>query len=311
MMIRHLKNNEIDRLKWDDCIGHSFNSLPYAYTWFLDVVHKNWEALVEGDYERVMPLTGGTKFGISYLFQPYFVQQLGVFSKGILNAEIVTDFIHHIPKKYKYVDIKLNSLNHIEGHEFRLSSNKNHVLDLINDYDKLAGNYATNTKRNLKKSSKSGLTLVKNIRPEEVIQLFRENRGSRLKKWDDRHYQILKHLMYTAIQKGRAVMYGAYTSHNQICAAAFFIRTNSRLIFLFSGADETAREYAGLSFLIDRVIHEYAHRHMVLDFEGSNNPDLARFYQGFGAKEVTYVGLRFDRLGMVFRSLFSIYQKGF
>ena len=50
--------------------------------WYLDIVHENWDALMEDDYERVMPMPVITKnWRISYIFQPFFVQQLGVFSK--------------------------------------------------------------------------------------------------------------------------------------------------------------------------------------------------------------------------------------
>ena len=79
-MIRYLRHNEIDREKWDACIAASENGLVYAYSWYLDVVHPEWEALVMDDYAAVMPLTGGRKFGVEYLFQPFFVQQLGAFS---------------------------------------------------------------------------------------------------------------------------------------------------------------------------------------------------------------------------------------
>ena len=70
-MIQYLEHNQIDKKKWDATIEECGNI--YAYSWYLDVVHPQWEALVEGDYDTVMPLTGGEKFGVHYLFQPYFV----------------------------------------------------------------------------------------------------------------------------------------------------------------------------------------------------------------------------------------------
>ena len=56
-MIKHLTHNMIDKRRWDDCIAKSFNGSVYAWSWYLDIVHPNWEALIENDYERVMPLT--------------------------------------------------------------------------------------------------------------------------------------------------------------------------------------------------------------------------------------------------------------
>ncbi len=242
---------------------------------------------MENDYERVMPLTGARKYGISYLFQPYFAQQLGVFSRQKLSPKILNTFLDSVPPQVKYIDIKLNSFNKPNAKDKSFVPNVNHVLDLINEYEIIAGKYATNTKRNLKKSQKYKLNLMKNIKPEQVIELFRENRGKTIRKWSDRHYGILKRLMYSAVYKGKGIVYGVFDEYNELCAGAFFIRSNNRLIFLFSGSNDIARENAAMTFLIDHVIDEHTPSQIVLDFEGSNDTNLARFYKGFGDKRTT------------------------
>ena len=308
-MIKYLKNNEIDVVKWDKCINGSFNGNVYALSWYLDIVHEGWEALVEDDYQRIMPLTVSRKFGITYMFQPYFTQQLGVYSLKKLNPDVILKFIHHIPDHIKYVDIKLNSFNKLNEDGLRLTANKNHIQDLIKEYPKIAQKYSTNTKRNLKKSVKHKLTLMKNIKPEVVIELFRNNRGKQLGKWNDSHYQNLKRLMYSAIYKGKGLVYGVFTEQNNLCAGAFFVKSNKRLIFLFSGSDKTARENGAMTFLIDSAIKEFSPSQLVLDFEGSNNPNLARFYKGFGAKEIGYTGLEINRLPFPMKQIFVLNRK--
>ena len=66
-----------------------------------------------------------------------------------------------------------------------------------------------------------------------------------------------------------------------------------------------------MTFLIDSVIREFSPSKLVLDFEGSNDPNLARFYKGFGAKEVEYKSLIINRLPLPVKCLFSIYRKVF
>lgn len=307
-MIRYLQHNEIDKQKWDTCIRESFNSIAYASSWYLDQVHEDWEALVEGEYERVMPLTGRKKFGIYYLFQPYFVQQLGVFSKSILTPAITREFINSIPEKYQYIEIKLNSFNKLSKNAFETQPNKNFVLDLIHDYTKLHTKYSTNTKRNVKKSANFKLSLVKNVKPEAIITLFRSNRGKKLPNWTDKHYMQLQKLIYASIHNGKGITYGVFTEHNQLCAGAFFLSSSNRLIFLFSGSDETSRENGAMFMLIDEVLKEYSPGNLVLDFEGSNDESLARFYKGFGAKESSYLSLKINRLKFPYRILFGMYQ---
>ncbi len=80
-MIKYLKHHEVAKDKWDECIDKAFNGIIYAYSWYLDLVSPEWEALIEDDYSIVFPLTQRNKNNINYLFQPVFTQQLGVFSK--------------------------------------------------------------------------------------------------------------------------------------------------------------------------------------------------------------------------------------
>jgi hypothetical protein len=305
-MIRYIKNSEINTEKWDECIMNAFNGIVYAYSWYLDIVHENWDALVEGDYERVMPLPVSEKLGVHYIFQPFFVQQLGVFSKSILTPEIVRVFIEHIPDKYKLVDINLNSYNMLDSKEYDVVMNKNFVLDLINKYTTLSSKYATNTKRNLKKSLNGKLSKVKGIKPESLIQLFRDNKGKVVKKWGETEYQRLHRLMYMAIYKGRGLVYGIFGEHNQLCAGAFFLKSHNRLIFLFSATNQLGKQNAAMTFLIDSVIQEFSPGKMVLDFEGSNDKNLARYYKGFGAKEVEYCRLRINKLNKVLNIFYKL-----
>ena len=308
-MIVFLKHTEIDKKRWDDCIKHSFNGNVYVYSWYLDLVHEDWNALVEDDYQRVMPLTLKRKFGITYFYQPFFTQQFGVFSISILNPDIIERFISKIPSHVKLIDVNFNSLNKLNGKKYKLISNSNYMLDLINEYPKLASKYTNNTKRNLKKSLKNELTFMKGVKPEDIISLFRNNRGSQITKWTNRNYIVLRRIIYTAIHKGMGITCGVYTKHNELCAAAFFLKNNNRLIFLFSGSDNTARENGAMTFLIDNIIRSNSPGSRVFDFEGSNNENLARYYKGFGAKRTKYSRLKVNRLNFTQNFLLNIYDK--
>ena len=136
-MIKYIERKHIDSEKWNDCINQSFNGNLYGYSWFLDIVGGEWDALVENDYERVFPLVYRKKFGICYIYQPFFTQQLGLYSTTKLDAKAVETFIRSIPAKFKHVEINLNMLNNAEGTSFRMIPQVNHELDLIHSYDKI------------------------------------------------------------------------------------------------------------------------------------------------------------------------------
>ncbi|MDP4600608.1 MAG: hypothetical protein NWS84_05650, partial [Polaribacter sp.] len=87
-MILYLKRAALDVEKYDLCIENSIQSRIYAFSWYLDIVADHWDVLVLNDYEAVMPLPWKKKFGLKYITQPYFCQQLGIFSKEEISEEI-------------------------------------------------------------------------------------------------------------------------------------------------------------------------------------------------------------------------------
>ncbi|MBU3928245.1 MAG: hypothetical protein KKB74_10605 [Bacteroidetes bacterium] len=304
--IRYLKNEEINKKKWDACITHAFNGNTYAYSWYLDIIHPNWSALVEEEYVRVMPLPVKQKYGVTYCYQPYFAQQLGVFSVSVLTPDIVTGFISKIPDFIKVIDMNLNSFSNPDSKKYTVDLSNNYMLDLIQEYPRLSAKYRSNTKRNLKTAEKSKLTLMKGVGHEEIITLFRNHRGRGMTKWRDEHYQTLSRLMYTAIYQGQGVTYGVYSERNELISGAFFLNNKQKLVFLFSGTNAEGRSSSALTFLIDSVIKEYSPGKMILDFEGSNNVNLARFYAGFDAKLTHYYRLKLNRLSPVGNLLFKV-----
>jgi hypothetical protein len=308
-MIRYLKNSEIDTMKWDNCIRNSINGLIYAYSWYLDTVCDDWDALIEDDYKAVFPLTFRKKFGLNYLYQPPFIQQLGVFSSELLSEEKINEFISNIPRKFKLVEININKLNKVNGDCCKVSNNLTHEIDLIKPYEQLYNAYSSNTKRNIKKAVKKEVSIVENIKPESVIDLFKENRGKDIKTLSDKEYDLLKRLIYLAIYKRKAKIIGAFDETNSLCAGAFFVEANKKAIFLFSGTSPVARENGAMSLIIDTFIKNASQQNLTLDFEGSNDPNLARFYKSFGSKECIYNSLRISRLVFPLNIVFKVYKK--
>ena len=71
-MIIYLQNHEIDYDRWDSCVSSSDNRLIYAFSWYLDLVCRDWDALVYNDYQAVFPLPKRRKWSIEYIYQPFF-----------------------------------------------------------------------------------------------------------------------------------------------------------------------------------------------------------------------------------------------
>jgi len=295
-MIQYLAHFDIDKHRWDQCIAQSVNRRVYAFSWYLDMVSPGWDALVETDYNSVFPLTHHRKGGIRYLYQPFFTQQLGIFSRQHLTASLVDQFIKAIPSKFKYADIHLNVMNKVNADEYDCHTRMNHELDLIPGYETLIRNYSQNTRRNIRKAIDQGIHLGRKAEADELITLFKEGFGKKEGILKFSHYEILRKLILHCQKNSFGVILGAYAPEECLSAAAFFLYDCDRMYYLFAASGKDARENGAMFLLLDHAIKEHAGKALTLDFEGGNDPNLGRFYKSFGAMEVPYPFLHINRL---------------
>ncbi|MFW5892579.1 MAG: GNAT family N-acetyltransferase [Bacteroidota bacterium] len=309
-MIKFYENEKIDFEKWDECIEKSINGIIYPFSFYLNQVSPGWCALVLNDYEAVMPLPVKKKWGVHYIMQPIFVQQLGVFSPDTIHEEQLLEFISSIPPKYKYININLNTYNQLQSSSSKIlvSGRITYELDLISPYEKLFANYSTNAKRNLKKAEKNKVFVTRNSEPQNIIDLFRQNKGKEIKMLDKEAYETFRHLAYSSVHRGKAIVYAAFSSNNTLCAGVIFLHSHKKSVLIFSGSNEEAKKNGAMTAIIDQYIRDYAGQNITLDFEGSNNESLARFYSSFGSKECVYLQIRINKFPLFIHSLVNFYS---
>jgi len=307
--MKYLKHKDIDKQKWDKCISSAQNGLIYAYSWYLDLVAENWDAIVNEDYTQVFPLVFNKKMGIKYLYTPPFVQQLGLFSQTKLVDNEVVKYIDIINLFFKYGDINLNIENIINvNNKYNLTQNFTYHLNLCNKIANIKKNYSENIKRNIKKAIKNEISIIQNISPESIISIFKENKGIKLKNINDKHYFLLRKIIYICLSSGYAKVLGALTKKNELCAGAFFLESHNKSILLFSGVNEIGRKVGAMSYLIDEYISNIYGNIQILDFEGSNDPNLARFYKSFGSVLKTYSRISINNYPIFIKPLISMYK---
>lgn len=297
-MIRYLTRDQIDTFSWDRALDRSMNTTVYGYSWFLDRMAAHWDALILGDYEVIMPLPWNRKYGLYYIYPPYFTQQLGLYSPFPISPELVREFMVTIPPKFRLRELFLNSANpfssgSVPGWEVRHRSN--FLLDLSPGYARLSGNYKTQTRRNIHKALQSGLSLSNDISLEEIIPLSLQKMKLH-SAIQAKHYTRFRGLAEFAIQQKNAFKYAVRDKDGQLLASALFFVHQDRSYYLLVGNAEGGRELGASHLLIDGFIREYAGQRMILDFEGSDQRGLAFFYGSFGAREEKYPFVRFNRL---------------
>ena len=283
-MIRFLKHSEIDPEKWNQAVRNSLSSNVLAEYELLNLLTDGdtWHALVENDYEAVMPLPTRKKGVLKYVYTPFFLPQMGIISEREITSEETDAFLKEISKHYVLTDVLLNEKNGI-----RKQNDTNfvsHYLSLQPDYNELYSLFHENTKRNIKVGKKMECRVtVGEESVADIIALFRENRGqAEAVHYHDHDYKVLEKVANHLLEKGLLDIYGVRTTDNKLAAGALFVKDGNLRWFWFSGRDNQLSACKPMFLLLDAFIHDHAGLDLLLDFNGSKNENVARLYQGFG-----------------------------
>lgn len=310
---QYLSHHQINFLLWDQCIDNAMNSMPYAYSWYLNTVAPNaWDALVLGDYVAVMPLPKLIKWGIiPYLYQPYWVQQLGIFSTFALSDNLINDFLRKIPAEFKHINIYLN-----EGNSFGIKqahttvlARTNYLLSLHKPYETLHAAYNQNTRRNLRKAQQSNLYVEFDVSASMLVQNYRKNVGGRQTMLKAEHYEQMENLIREAQKRQMALTTRVIDANGRLHAAAFFMLTPRRIINLLPASTALGKQSGAMFLLLDMVIKQHAQIPLLFDCEGSMTPSVAQFYAGFGCKPVIYPNLLSNTLPKWINWLYDKFKK--
>ncbi len=286
--IKFIQQKDLHRSKWDACVRQSINSLPYALSWYLDAVAENWDGLVLNDYEAVMPLVWLRKWGVKCLYQPYYCQQLGVFSKAELNGKEWSKFMQYVSSAYPYAQINLNPLAQPVAKELKLKNKKNLLLLLKEDYPTLRKRYSENHKRNIKKAEKAAFIFDNTDEVETFRKFYISNIRPEKEIFKPKHKKILVALTDRLIAENLAAMFKVTDQDGKWMAASLIIKHDKRWINLINTSSAVGKQKGASHFLFDNILRQNCGQDVLFDFEGSSIPSIARFYEGFGASEEVF-----------------------
>jgi hypothetical protein len=293
-MIRYFHHNEIERKHWDECVSGADNRLVYALSWYLDIVSPDWEALILDDYRAVMPLTWKKKFGVKYLVQPPFCQQLGVFGKydDCRNAD---PFMNEIPGKFKNKRIHFNRDNSIQIQGIKIIERTNFELRLDADFNTLFDNYSTIHKKNIKTGRNRKISVDRSSDIRQFYDFVMQNHREKF-TINDRSARILQQILDVSADKDSFELYFALSEERKIIAAIYLLRSFERYILLLTPSTEFGSRNRAVYLLIDHFIRIHSNRHEILDFEGSSIEGIAKFFKGFGATATKFIYMKDNRI---------------
>lgn len=283
---------QLDRSAWNDCISRSPQRLIYAFDWYLDCVTKqNWGAFVcetAQKYIAVLPVALGKKWGISYTYQPFFTQQLGIFGTNeAAQMQLLEQLPALLKQKFWLAQYCFNQKNEAVNQVFtRTEKRVTYQLDLNQSYETLRAAYNQNRRRDLRKAQH--IQVRESVDIESVLEIFMKEKGQSVKELTWREYGMFASLFRQAHERGKAVLLVAQNSEQEIVAGAVFWVDEPYITFIFSGASAAAKNTGAITKIIDTALQRFANKPLIFDFEGSMIPSLAHFYQTFGGKPSVY-----------------------
>ena len=279
-MIHFISHERIDRTAYDSCVEASSNFRIYALSWYLDAVALTWDVLVLDDYRAVMPLPRRSKYGLSYVYTPAFVQQLGVFSPHEMESEQECRFYKRAFSRYFLMDYFAHASSKCATVAW--APRTNYTLRLDKSHTELRKGFNTNRKRLLRQAT-GELRIDREGDPGLFLEMSR--RSPTGYKLDDSALAGLERLIGS---DNPAIRVWNVFHGDEWAGGLIWTRDSWRITYLFPMQGSLGRELQVHTHVIDSLIKDHAGSGLILDLEGSMIPGVAKFYRSFGAEAETY-----------------------
>ncbi|WP_296638165.1 hypothetical protein [Polaribacter sp.] len=293
-MVKYVKREDLEVAKYNVCIEKAIQSRVYAFSWYLDIVAENWSVLVFEDYKAVMPICWRKKGFVKYVYPPFWVLELGVFS---VDEDLdFQQFYKVLFSKFKFAESKLNTGISIQQKASFLVNRQMQILELNRDTNKILESFRKDRKKDLQKAEKAELQLKWNDDPIKLIQLFKNNVGQRTPFIVEKDYSNLLQLLTISIAKKVGEVLSIYNDNNDLVASGFFLKHKNTVTILVSSTDFNFRKNGENTFLIHTAIRKYHNKYQFFNFGGSSMKSIANYFLSFGSETKEYQQINYNNL---------------
>lgn len=291
MDIRIVPYNKIDKIKWDFCIQNCENGLIYSTSAFLDAMSANWDAIIAGDYEAVMPLTWKRKFTVKYLYQPAFIQQNGIIGNNV-DVSLTTAFLNLTFTAFSFAEFTLNYKNIINPEAVDiLGMRNNYVLHLTPGAEKQLNEYVL---KRVRRAEKNNLSYRISTDIDHAIDLYKNLYHNRLPSFTDEDFENFLKLCTTGSLN--VIVRHIHGNRGSVVAVALLLQDKKRIYNIVSCITPEGKKLLANYFLYYKLIEEFSSTGLILDFEGSDIPGIAYFYKKFADANEQYPFVKINRL---------------
>lgn len=277
MIIR--SRQQLNTAQYDACVHQASNCRVYAYSWYLDAFCDDWYAIVLGDYEAVMPVPIRRKWGLSYVYKPPFIQQLGVFGPPDVTT---SEFYKRLRARHLHIDY------HHSGPPAKQDDVERQNLIVSIRPESFASTLNSNRRRDMKKAERAKLTFHGNVSWQEAGHYFSSHQLT------DRPLpaQAFHQLYHADKNVGQFELAVVKEGDNVIFLQAYAMDRHRVYNLIPMAIDPRARETGAATFALTKLVEHVPEQITTLDFEGSSIPSIEKFYRSMGGEKESYYQYR-------------------
>lgn len=295
MDIKLVKHSEIDKLKYNSCVHYAAHGHITGYSWYQDAVAREWDVLVEGDYESVMPLFyRKTWWGSNQLYMPDLIRSAGIYSIHVLSKPRVHQFLNSIPLHNGRGEVHLTEgTPWVEGTSWKHESKQSWVVSTQMSYEELSGNYSADYLRRLEAANSASLFPASASKPESLAGFWKSQTGKSKLHSPDVH--ALQRVQYQIAHRGWGSPVAAQDEEGNLLAFYYVGYTPGRISILLSAFSKKGLDVEAPAFLLDQLLQRHAGAPAVMDYlvTGSTHPELmAQLFQEVSATAISNFHIR-------------------
>jgi hypothetical protein len=220
-MYRYVPFDEIEQNKWNGTVYYSPNGTAYGYYWYLKALWREWDAIVEDDYESVMPILPRRMSRGEDLLVP----ELGPYSVNALTPARVGEMLD-LARQYSQ-----DRLHPLSSRVKKLPDNYPSKgvstawrLDTIDDIDVIRSSYDASVTDRLAQSN--SYKIDSGIKPEKIVKVG---------KLSSVLQNTLLRITYNAMHRGIGWSSGMLDqSTGEYQALSFFVSTNNKIFEIYA-----------------------------------------------------------------------------
>ncbi len=241
MTITKLPFDQLEKNKWNGIIHYAPNGNVFGYHWYLKSIIKEWDILIEGDYQSVMPIPNRKLTN----FEKQLLPQLGPYSVNPLTRNRVNEFYTQWQSfsKTEYYPFNERITSELYGIDQSLEKSVLQYIDLSKTYEDQKQTYTDDTLKGLSENETRNLIYGSSSKPE----IFLEK-----EKLNTEELNCLYRLFYNAIQRGVGWSLEVEDKDNNKYAKSFFIGDSRSITQIYScQSNDIALEFQLLDMLIN------------------------------------------------------------